>query len=526
LSASLRLCVCFVVPIFGACGSGQNAGGFDAASTPSPDASISAADAARPAEDAGPDGGVDAGSASSPPDAAFSQFNRPPYNWYPYPKDSLWLQQLPPDITAHDIVPANYGLSASSAAAMVNCALTGCGVYSLADEYGAMRSFVSSVASDGTTGIEDQGSPIYYSQPTDPYYWIHGSDCVWDPFVDFRVQIPNQAARTGRSIVLPNGSDGAISFFDQTQGVFGGMAGSGCPTCVAHLPACSASTPETACDLLGTGAEGSACSAERPYADKDWGWTANTHYDWTSPSGVVDALGGAGDNIVQGAHGSMGLIRIEEFGVDVDGLVGRILHAGSSTIGCVTGQVFPATSGAYPCSSVSGMSSADVNNFPPNGALFYCDYTNEQIAAMQLPPWQNTVLTWLCRYGTYPSVTDGGDHGVWPIAADNVESELAYFRATGHHHPVYAWMQGQKLGSPTCNGTNCPAQITMTGNGFVKPHSEYRFSYNMLYGIPPVNGDAPSNTEAYLLKHFHIADPCIVKRMVNNVGGNVAGACP
>lgn len=443
------------------------------------------------------------------PSAPLSQSNRPPANWYPYPKNSLWTQRIPADAPLHDIQLANYGLSASSASAMVNCALTGCGAYDLNNPFGAMRSFIVSTTKDGSPSENDQGKPIYYSQPGDPYYrirWQNNDDCYYDstnqgpPAIDFVVQIPNQAGWAGAS-----GTDAYLSGYDQSEGIFFSMARTG-PQTVFNLPLCTSTSPKNPCDL--TGRVGSSCSAARVNVDKDWGWSPGL-YEVTI-SGIKMTLGGSGDNLSQGAAGALSLTRFEE-------LMDGISHAASSNIGCVTGQVFPATSGAFECAKVRHPP-AQANNYPPNGALFYCDYTDNQIASMNLPPWQNVMLTWLCHYGTYPSITDASNHGVWPISGDAMESELPYFLATRLHHPIFDWLQGQKLGSP--NLTSPVPQITMDcGGDYSKPQSAYRCSYNVLYGIPQLG---PGDT---VLRHFHIADPCIVKRMANAVGGKFSDAC-
>jgi len=147
---------------------------------------------------------------------------------------------------------------------------------------------------------------------------------------------------------------------------------------------------------------------------------------------------------------------------------------------------------------------------------------------MNLPPFQKLMLTWLCTYGTYPTVTNNTSAGVWPISDENTESELPYFTAHGTHHPIFAWLQGQALGSPNCHGagTDCPVPTTINcGGSDPPPASAYQCSNNMLYGIPPVAGDTVVPNEGYIFIHFHIADPCLVKRMVNSVGGSVTGAC-
>jgi hypothetical protein len=458
------------------------------------------------------------------PGSGFSQSNRPPATWYPYPSNSFFLQKLPSDAASHDIVPANYGLAASSEAAMVNCALTGCGSTSLTDPLGAMRVFITSAASNGLPSSNDEDKPINYSKPSDPYYKVSydGNTCFYEPNNSYIFQAPSGApfASNGGS------TDAHLSGLDQSQGIFWtlGRTGSGntngldpCPGPGGH----PAGTPTDPCSANDLGA--SSCSAERIGVNKDWGWNGSSTETFTS-LGVTQHTGGPGDNIDFSAVGGSNPVRFEELGIDVHSVLGAILRIATSGIGCTTGFVYPADGAAHACTG----GQPTPNNWPPNGALLHCDYTPAQIASMKLPQWQNLMLTWMCGYGTFPTVTNNTTAGVWPLSDENVESELPYFLAIGQHHPIFAWLQGQALGSPNCHGagTDCPLPTTINcGGSNPPPQSAYRCSQNMLYGIPPVPGDVVSPNEGYVFQHFHIADPCLIKRMLNTVGANVAGAC-
>jgi hypothetical protein len=469
--------------------------------------------------------------------------NRPPASWYPYPQKSLWKQPIPADCRGTtsgppgcDIVPGNYSLSATSSQTMAKAAL---GFYlseNLGQPGGSGVPFSMIIASDATGGSgpqvaeSDQGFPIYYCGPGSgcPYYLVsHTNGCGYDPFVNIAVQIPNKAAWTGgNTINNSGGGDGWLTWYDQVQGLRGGMGRFSSGHTTYTLPNCTASTPQTACVLTGD-VLGSACGSERPGFDLDWGWVGSSAaYSWTSPSGFVDTLGGELDNIDQSAIGGMEVVRLEEFAVDINNNIGQILHQTQSSIGCVNGIVFPATSSAFAC---SGLGFTNYQQWGPNGGLVYCDYTAAQIASFQLPAWQNIIVTAICTYGTYPAVTSGAQDGAHIMNGDNQESELPYFLATGNHHPAYAWIAGQKLGSPLCNGTNCPAQVNISsacgGGGNAFPESYYKFNCNVLYGIPPLPGESNSVTEQYVYQHFHYIDPCVLKGMENNVGGSQSNPC-
>jgi hypothetical protein len=193
-----------------------------------------------------------------------------------------------------------------------------------------------------------------------------------------------------------------------------------------------------------------------------------------------------------------------------------IFHAFQSGIYCTNDQnpmVVPASTTAAVCNSwIAGISNVGPSGaeYALNGALLFVDYTDAEIAAMDLPSFQANLITALAHYGTYIQVTGGNaSYGFSPGGGDTTESEMAYYRSTGAHHPIFAWLNGQKLGSPSYSG----GQKTIDCGSFSPPDSEYRCNFGGLYGIPDMNGTDPSH-------HVHIADPCIVKRMIG-----LPGAC-
>ncbi len=445
----------------------------------------------------------------------YSQSNRPPASFYPYPlSNSLWTQRIPSDATSHDLVPGNYGLTGSYSA-MVNCAITGCGYGAgFNDPYGPLRIYINSSASDGTAATNDMGKPLYLPASTDVFYRAHGdgnhgSECYYETNVDFVFHAPNQAQFSGWGQY----NDSFMEIYDQTLGLFVSFSRGGTNGQMA-LPNCTSHDINAPCDI-GTTVGASSCVAQRAGTDKDWGWQV-TSTENVTVGGRAMVLGGSGDNIGWGAAGAMAYTRFEE-------IMGGINHAIQANLLCVNngGFIFPAHSGALLCSQ-SSIQPPTPENWPPAGALIYLALSDDQINAMNLPPLQKNILQQNAHYGFYVSVT-GLAGPTSPIAGDSVDSEQSWCMFFGcnssisSHHPIFAWLQGQKLGSP--NSDAGVAQLTMS-LGANSPHlPEFRMSYSMLYGIPPVAGHN-------ILYYYHIADPCLVKRMQNQAQpGSITGAC-
>jgi len=461
----------------------------------------------------------------------FTQASRPPANYYPYPTaSSAWTQRIPTDATAHDLNPAAYGLTGTYSQ-MVNCAVTGCG-------YGAgvgtanggpMGVQINSATNGGQPATNDQGHPVYFCGASDncPIYHVtyksSDSECYYQGAYgqtikpNFYFHAPSAAPFSAQG----TGSDSFLNAYDQVFGLWVSFE-SGEAAGWRHLPACSGTTIATACEIDASGGvTPSICNSSRPGVDSDTTVAERT----VTIAGTSMNIGGAGDNIGIAPPGSVGYESFEE-------LMGGINHAMQGNLLCVNqgGFIYPAVSGALLCNDPNignyGGPPANATSWPPAGALLYLALSDAQIAALQLPPLQNNVITALAHYGVYESVT-GGTNSTSPVGGDTVDSEQSYCfqlpaacTSLSNHHPIFNWLEGQALGSPLCTGVSgahdthdCPVQTSMTGGNFASPLSQYRFNWSMLYGVPYISGQP-------ITSYFHIADPCIVAGMVKNAGGS------
>jgi hypothetical protein len=205
---------------------------------------------------------------------------------------------------------------------------------------------------------------------------------------------------------------------------------------------------------------------------------------------------GYGNNPVysNGLAPEAGTIRAQEL------IQGQINHAVYLNAYCTSGAVvFPnldRSSSGLRCDQ-QGKSNADR---PPNGALFFLDYTAAQIVAMSLPPWQKTILNAIATYGAYLGDT-GGAHDTLDIS--HFEAGQAY-RYYGIEDPLWYFLD------QACPGTGCQFH---SGN---YPASDRVYTLNFLANIPLVDGKDVTH-------HMHIADPCVAKALAGLSAAQ--GAC-
>jgi hypothetical protein len=178
----------------------------------------------------------------------------------------------------------------------------------------------------------------------------------------------------------------------------------------------------------------------------------------------------------------------------------QINHAIYLNAYCTNGSVvFPnldSWSTALRCDQ-QGKSNA---NRPPNGALFFLDYTPSQIDGMSVPAWQKTILRAMATYGAYLGDT-GGSHDTLHIA--HFEAGQAY-QYHGMKDPLWDYLD------QSCPGPGCQ----FSSHNY--PGSEKVYTLDFLANIPAVNGTDVTH-------HVHIADPCVAKALA---GMNAAeGAC-
>jgi len=124
---------------------------------------------------------------------------------------------------------------------------------------------------------------------------------------------------------------------------------------------------------------------------------------------------------------------------------------------------------------------------PPGGALLFLDYTDAQINAMNLPPWQEAFVRAMTHYGGYIGVTAG--QGGVVFAENNGEGGEAWAFA-GLTDPFWSWFGSQ------------PGVIVY----------QDRYTGYVFANIPLVNGTDVTH-------HIHMADPCVVKTLAGVSGG-------
>jgi hypothetical protein len=121
---------------------------------------------------------------------------------------------------------------------------------------------------------------------------------------------------------------------------------------------------------------------------------------------------GLGSNATAAQFGGFaGAIRPEELAA------GRIDHALFAVVPCTAGYVYPAAATAAGC---------DSGDAPPNGARLQLAMTADEIAALAVPRWKQTVLTALARYGMI--VGDTGGNGAFGLQFESGAVDRAYGR--------------------------------------------------------------------------------------------------
>ena len=271
--------------------------------------------------------------------------------------------------------------------------------------------------------------------------------------------IPDQAAYAGGQ------SDMFFTVWDQTTNKMMSLytTGSGVGQAPIKLQHCTATTEGSACSMF----EISYCNMADYSTDK--GYQAG--------NGAGDSLGDAPAALV---------IHADEW------IAGTIRHALYLNTNCeASTAVFPSAGHAFVCPSDSG--------HPPHGSLYFLDYTDAQVASMNLPPWQKPIILAMSHYGGYVGDTDGSTSMF--VTPNRYEAGEAYTQA-GTTNPLYAWLDGQNVGHHT-DGTSQVYSLSMWG------------------GIPDLEGPNCLGSTCGVSKHAHIADPCVAQEMAG-----VAGGCP
>jgi hypothetical protein len=78
---------------------------------------------------------------------------------------------------------------------------------------------------------------------------------------------------------------------------------------------------------------------------------------------------------------------------------------------------------------------------PKHGSLYFFDYTDEHIEAMDLPAWHKPMIVAMSHYGGY--VGDTGGHQYDGKIPSRMEGAEAY-ETTGVEPPIFMWLDGQE----------------------------------------------------------------------------------
>jgi hypothetical protein len=405
--------------------------------------------------------------------AQFTILNQHPVSYRPYPS-AYYNKQLP---NAGSGGPLNHLMPNS--ANVVNTVMTNGG-----------GSLMTGMGAWNTPGLDDQQHrPLYYGQSTDPVYQVSGCTGPGANVNGLKFHAPSRAAYSQAD------SDEEIVIWDQTSNMifqfynWGGQL---------SLPACSGTLSSPCSYPRGNG----YCSA-------------------------VNAVTGSGVNGGNGAS-TAGLapfgniIRLTEITN-----VGHINHGLRAVTTCndtnnglyPSKTVFPAnTPSGSPANSCSaaGVSAA---NRPPNGSLFFLDYTFAQLDCFnptkpacsginKLAPWQYMLIEAATLYGITIEDTGNGSG----LSLPGIESEQAYqfygsngFSAATAQATAFTNFMDAHCSAPTCS------RVTRSA-----PHSLVQWSLNGWAGISNVNGGG-------VTAHMHVADPCVALGLQGLSGGCVSG---
>jgi hypothetical protein len=383
----------------------------------------------------------------------FSIMSQQPTSCLPYP-NALWSKPLPSNVMQH--------LLAGSDAIAQNT-FSDAGQFSYPWPRAQGLGTVSSMTSDGF----DSDSPLYYGESTDPLYVV--ASCAYNSAA------PHDA--TGKTFHIPSaatfsfegGGDSFFAVWDQTSDLL--LAAYGSPSTWLKLPACPGGGH--------AGTMSDPCPLTFEYCGVST-WSNDTGLDIESG----DSLGNGGWALHNRAAEMMS---------------GVIAHAQYLETDCTVGNVFPAISNTFQC--------ANPTNKPPEGALFFLDYTPAQLADIKtaVPLWQYELLESLTIFGGYMGDTHGSAEG---IALTRYEGPAAYNLA-GIPYPLTTWFQmfpyddaaadAPLLCFPRTAGVEC--------------------EMNPFVSVPLETGPNCTSTSCDVSKHLHVADPCIAKTLAGVAGG-------
>jgi hypothetical protein len=224
---------------------------------------------------------------------------------------------------------------------------------------------------------DDWDHPYYFSRPTDPTFTVHCTRSWGTCAVEgMQIHIPDAARAAG-------GGDGHMAVIDQAAG--------------------------WEYDFWQV--------ASKPHG----GGTLTVSWGGRTHIGTPDA-DGLGSDATAALFGLLaGVIRYPEMAA------GHIDHALFLVIKCSRGKVYPAQGLGSDCSD---------GHAPAMGQHLYLDMSDDEIAALDVPAWQKTILTAMAHYGMFVGDTGGSPWGL------EFESGSTY-TSFGQPDPWVAWAKQQ-----------------------------------------------------------------------------------
>lgn len=370
-------------------------------------------------------------------------------------------------------------------------------------------SLVTSSGFWNSPGSDDgQHRAFYYGQASDPVYQVSGCS---GPSTSTSVN--------GQKFHAPSGApynqgsfDKEIAIWDQTSDImfqfYGGASGPG------FLPAC-AGTIGSPCNMP---AYGGYCSAVNH--------TTGAGYDGGNAASTAGLAPMA--NIIR-------LTEIYQVGHINHGLRGVTTCTDTDNGTYPSKVVFPANVPSGSPSNTCANAGVSATNRPPNGALFFLDYTQAQLNCFdptqgtcggvnKLTPWQFALIEAATFYGITLEDTGNGSS----ISLPGIESEQGYQFADTHGYPgaraqsdAFTNFMVNNCSGVTCNSINrCPGTGGNLSTQCANGHSQMQWGINAWANISNQGG-------LDIIGHMHVADPCVAIAMQGLANdGHGTNACP
>jgi hypothetical protein len=535
--------------------------GGGGASRGAPDASQEAADRLDSAvSDHSADGRVDAGGradastdSSSSGDVDYDILHQPPGGtsfFYPAGFVSIALPN------AGKGGPTSHLMPNSDAVIAVLLSETSSGALGVQPGGGSGGFITGSFASPGA----DDGGQI-------PFYFGQGSDVVYKPIdVKYCGPLFDPMAEKDASGTITNltfhapagalysgqggGDDNTLAIWDRSgDGISNGRV-------LGFYTCCGGATALPACPGLGADGVSHAGTSADPCTFNAGGETP--YCSWADPAQGSGFGGGSA------ADGSNGSAPYSAWTRNLELLYGHVQHASNWNTNCEATAggtepkvVFPASlepgnGGALACSDQGTLA-------PPNGSLYFLDYTTEQLDCLnpatsacdgadgkpvsKLDALHYVFVEQLTLYGGYQSDTGGPASTPGNLSFYHVESSEPYAYYSIHGFPnaltgtcADCYGTFQTFFNGHCSGAYTDPTNWCYTNARSSPDSAYAWETRIFYNLPSTfPGPTCTSTEAAagncgVGKHLHIADPCVAVSMSGMSSASNSGttwtACP